>query len=213
MIENVDLATRAFCMIRDEITAGVHPAGTPLQLPHLSRRLGVSQTPIREALLRLAEKQYLEKNSARSYVVKQVSKRQFFKLSEIRAEIEAKTVAEMIEDGLDFALDAMAGIYDEQAQALAEGAYGRALILNRDFHGHYLRRSDTPQVAEFVEDICVIAGPILQGLKHNRLSQDKDKHFHRYLLDAIARHDVQAAVSVVRDDVMRNATRICSLMC
>ncbi|OLP62013.1 GntR family transcriptional regulator [Xaviernesmea oryzae] len=48
-------ATQIFDMLRAEIVASHLPPGTPLQDKMLIERFGVSRTPVREALIRLAE--------------------------------------------------------------------------------------------------------------------------------------------------------------
>lgn len=111
-IERSDLTAKVFRVIRDDITAGKYEPGTPLQLPQLVKELGVSQTPIREALLRLAEKEYLEKSNSRSYVVRSLTKQQLFKISEIRADLEAKIIKDMILNKQSFQLEVMRDIYD-----------------------------------------------------------------------------------------------------
>ncbi|NMM82204.1 hypothetical protein B2J86_14920 [Acidovorax sp. SRB_14] len=211
-IENIDLTARVFTHIRDAITAGKYEQGTPMKLPQLSKELGVSQTPIREALIRLAEKEYLEKAGSRSYVIRAVSKQQYFKLSEIRAELEASIIQQILKEELPFNLSGWQDIYDLQAEAMESGDYEQGLILNRNFHGYYLSQSNIPQVAEFVENICVIAGPILHSLKGNRFTTDKEKHFHAHMLKAFEKRDPVMAADAVRSDIMVNAERICSLM-
>lgn len=211
-IERSDLTAKVFRVIRDDITAGKYKPGTPLQLPQLVKELGVSQTPIREALLRLAEKEYLEKSNSRSYVVRSLTKEQLFKVSEIRADLEAKIIKDMILNKQPFQLEVMRAIYDRQAEELLAGNYEQALILNRDFHGHYLSLSNIPQAASFIENICVILGPVLHGLKYNRFIEDKDEHFHNQMLLAIEASDADRAAQAVRSDVMENAKQICRLM-
>lgn len=211
-IERSDLTAKVFRVIRDDITAGKYEPGTPLQLPQLVKELGVSQTPIREALLRLAEKEYLEKSNSRSYVVRSLTKQQLFKISEIRADLEAKIIKDMILNKQSFQLEVMRDIYDRQSDELFAGNYEQALILNRDFHGHYLGLSNIPQAASFIENICVILGPVLHGLKYNRYIEDKEEHFHNQMLLAIEAGDGDRAAQAVRNDVMENAKQICRLM-
>jgi DNA-binding GntR family transcriptional regulator len=51
----MSVAAQVFEMLRQEIIVAVLPPGAPLSEHALSQRFGVSRTPIREALLRLAE--------------------------------------------------------------------------------------------------------------------------------------------------------------
>ncbi len=211
-IEYLDLTHQVFTILRNKITSGEFTHGEPLKPTHLSKKLGVSPTPIREALLRLAEKEYIEKNDSRSYVIKKVSRLQYMQLSILRAQLETQIIRKIIEEDWVGDVDALENIYNEQCKAMESGDYGKGLILNRDFHGHYLRWADIPQVAEFVENICVIAGPILSHLKGRRLTTSKDQHFHAQLLSAIKAMDVEKAVKAVENDIIANAERTCSFM-
>lgn len=212
VIEKTDLTDRVFSYLRDAITAGKYKHGTPMRLPQLSAELGVSQTPVREALIRLAEKEYLEKTGSRSYVIRTILKLEYLKLSEIRADIESTIIQQIINEKLPFNLTMFQRIYDDQTNAMQSGDYGQGLILNREFHGFYLRHSNIPQVAEFIENICVIAGPILHSLKGNRFTTEKDKHFHAHMLKAFEQKDPEKASEAVRNDIMVNAERIFNLM-
>lgn len=211
-IENIDLTERVFQYVRDAITAGKYEHGRAMKLPQLSQDLGVSQTPVREALIRLAEKGYLEKSGSRSYVIRTVSKEQYFELSKIRADMEASMIQRIIKNKLPIDMNTLQDIYDRQFEAMDSGNYEQGLILNRDFHGCYLSQSNIPQVVEFVESVCVIAGPILHGLKDRRFTTDKNTHFHAHILTALEKRDSKLAAEAVRSDIMKNAERICSFM-
>lgn len=47
------IADRAYTALRDAMTGGLIPAGTQLSVPEIARRLGISRSPVREAVQRL----------------------------------------------------------------------------------------------------------------------------------------------------------------
>jgi len=61
------LGERVYDLLTDEIVSGQIEAGTPLREVSLSERLGVSRTPVREALRRLAEAGLVVTELNRSY--------------------------------------------------------------------------------------------------------------------------------------------------
>lgn len=67
-------------------------------------------------------------------------------------------------------------------------------------------------IADFVENICVIAGPILANLKDRRLTNAKDQHYHAQILNALRTRDADKAAQAVHLDIMANAERTCSFM-
>jgi len=68
----VSLADRVYQTLREHMCSGSLPSGQPLREPGLAALLGVSRTPVREALGRLASEGLLE-SDGRSFVVPTLS--------------------------------------------------------------------------------------------------------------------------------------------
>ncbi|MYY10723.1 FCD domain-containing protein [Streptomyces sp. SID4919] len=83
-------AGRAYAQLRSEILDGVLPPGTPLFEVEQSERLGVSRTPVREALSRLVAEGLAEPSAKRGLVVTQVDDRDVRSLFELRSCLEAQ---------------------------------------------------------------------------------------------------------------------------
>ena len=80
------LTARAYAQLRDAIVDGQLPPGEPLYEIHLADRLGMSRTPVREALKVLTRDGYLEELPSRGYGVPRRSLddlREFFELREV----------------------------------------------------------------------------------------------------------------------------------
>ena len=69
MIQSASLADRVFEHLENAIYTGVYPAGAVLTETYLSQELGVSRTPVREALRRLAQERLIEETGKGSRVV------------------------------------------------------------------------------------------------------------------------------------------------
>ena len=68
--------------------SGELPGGTPLQERKLALRLGVSRTPMREALARLESKGLVERQLNRFLIVRQLSMREFIEVLNVRKLLE-----------------------------------------------------------------------------------------------------------------------------
>lgn len=79
---------RAYSALREEILDGALPAGTVLAEVEQSTRLGVSRTPLREALTRLASDSLVSTHSGRGVVVTDVSLDRVRELFEVRQALE-----------------------------------------------------------------------------------------------------------------------------
>jgi GntR family transcriptional regulator, carbon starvation induced regulator len=94
---------RAFDLLRQDILNGVFIPGQPLPVSDLSDRYGLSATPLREALSRLAEKQLVVASANRGWRVAPVSLAEFEDISRARHAIESALLDDaMAQGGLDW---------------------------------------------------------------------------------------------------------------
>jgi DNA-binding GntR family transcriptional regulator len=87
---------RAYAQLRDSVIDGGLRPGEPLYEIHLAERLGMSRTPVREALKVLARDGYLEELPSRGYTVPRRSLddlREFFELREVLESSAARYAA------------------------------------------------------------------------------------------------------------------------
>ena len=87
VFKTVSLADQVFEKLEDDIIAGVYPRGEILTELKLVEQLGVSRTPIREALRRL-EQERLIQDSGKGSVVLGITTQDLIDIMEIRQRIE-----------------------------------------------------------------------------------------------------------------------------
>lgn len=74
--------------LENDILSGIYPRGEVLTELKLCERLGVSRTPVREALNRLKEQQLVEETSSHGVVVRGISEQDLLDIYEIRRRVE-----------------------------------------------------------------------------------------------------------------------------
>ncbi|GAB4098724.1 GntR family transcriptional regulator [Sinomonas halotolerans] len=107
---------RAYASLRDDIVEWRLPPGTVLGEVEQAERLGVSRTPLREALARLAADGLASAQKGRGVVVSDISLARIDELFELREALEAKAAALAAQRG-DRAR--FAGLRDRLASAAA----------------------------------------------------------------------------------------------
>ena len=100
MHKTISLADQIFERLESDILTGVYPIGSVLTELSLSEDLGVSRTPIREAVRRL-EQEHLVEPSSKGVVVLSITPHDAMIIYDIRIQVEglaAKSCAENITD-------------------------------------------------------------------------------------------------------------------
>jgi len=114
---------RAFELLRCDILNGTFAPDQPLPVSDLSDRYGLSATPLREALSRLAEKQLVVASANRGWRVAPVSLAEFEDISRARLAVESALLGDAIDQGgLDWESAIVGAHYRLQQTALPLGA-------------------------------------------------------------------------------------------
>jgi DNA-binding GntR family transcriptional regulator len=177
----------AYERLRDDIIQWRLQPGTPLGEVEVSARVGVSRTPVREALSRLIAEGLVSNNSGRTAVVAPVSHahvRQLFELREA-LEMQAARLAARRRDPKDFEelkRDLLAGehvedlsgadtsyVLADRLDAAIDRAMNNEYLLGalKDIRGHLIRvrrhaHSNPGRLAQAAAEHVLIVGAILQ---------------------------------------------------
>ncbi|WP_299558511.1 GntR family transcriptional regulator [uncultured Mycolicibacterium sp.] len=189
---------RAYEWIRDAILGGAFAEGEFVDEVALADRVGTSRTPVREALQRLQAERFVDLVPRRGAQVRVVT------VVEMREIYQARFVLES--DALRNICQRQAGTPDAARELLSEmeevgraGDWNRFARLDQLFHSEIVRRQGNAVIAELYESLQ----PRQIRLAIRTLSEAPSRLTtiegeHRELVDALDRHDGEAAVDVLR---------------
>jgi DNA-binding GntR family transcriptional regulator len=192
--------------LRSEIVAGELPAGTRLRQVEIARRLGVSTTPVREALAALQREGLVQLHPQRGAVVFLPSVDDLREHYEIRIALEELAVgkaAEHFERAWAAPLEAL--LQEMRTGPPAE----RYLQLNQQFHSELYSRSGRERLVEMIAALRDASSAYLNILRATRDFPvgHLDEEHHDILQACLAR-DPAAASAAVRDHLMRTVDRV-----
>ena len=176
--------------LHDRIREGGLRSGSVLRETELAAELGVSRTPVREALRLLAADGLVEVRANRSAVVRSLDPDQLRQLFQVREALETLAV-ELAAGNLsdeDFEkLDALHRAADDPARRAA------ARRFDLELHGTIARRSGNPLLAAEIERLHDLV-ELVRDQVGDRLNALAVAHRqHRKILDALRRRDGAAA--------------------
>lgn len=198
--------------IEEQIFNGHYQDGDRLDEVRLAEQFGVSRTPFREALQRLARSGLVELVPRRGAFVRQPGPVELMEMFEVMAEFEAvcgRLAAKRISDA------ALADLHDANAKCqLAVTARDPAsyYVENERFHKIIYRESGNGFLATETGNLHRRLQPFRrQQLRlRGRMAQSMEEH--RAILDALERGDCEAAANALRGHVAIQGEKFYSLL-
>jgi DNA-binding GntR family transcriptional regulator len=178
-------------LIRRRIFDGTYRAGNYIRLDQLAAELGISVTPVREALFGLRAEGLLTQQPRRGFVVLPVTRRDIADVAEVQAHIGGELASRAAGRITDDELRELARIQRQLEQAYAAGDHDRAVRLNHEFHRGVNVAAGSPKLAQLMSHTTRYAlesvFPTVKGWPE-RSARD-----HRRVLAALKKRDGEQA--------------------
>lgn len=190
-----DLGEQAYGRIRAAIREGRLEPGIRLTESALTRRVGASRTPVRQAIARL-EAEGLLTRDARGLSVTRPDHAQVVELYVMRELLEGAAARLAAQHASETEIAAMAELVDGEPACFGDGAALAALnqrlhgLLYLGAHNRYLLRS----LDQLSATMALLPSLLTQGGRAEEAHAE-----HRALLAALARRDGDAAEAAARD--------------
>lgn len=210
---SISIADQIFEQLERDILSGKYPRGEILSELRLSEELGVSRTPIREAIRRL-EQEHVVEESGRGVVVVGITREDMLDMYEIRLRIEglaAERAAERIsaEDLAEMreATD-LQRFYVER-----QGNQNSDEIKNLDsrFHDRLYRASGSKELYNMLSSLHKKMTKFRMASVSERSRALLSVEEHEAILDALGRRDPEAARLAVEAHVANARDRMKSM--
>lgn len=195
----VSLKDKAYATIKDAILTLKLEPGMPLVESELAEQLGISKTPVRDALQELEREGFVTRILFKGTYVTAVTPKDVTEVFELRAVLEglaARSSAPLFSaqelDRLDEILTAAEG-------ALACGDLSLCSDLGQKLHLAIIEKADNERLAQIIRNLDdhVKRFRIVSDAIHGRLSKSVKEH--RRVLDGLCRRDPDAAEQAMRD--------------
>lgn len=201
-ISRANLSEAAYRAMRDALTEGRLRPGAALPLRPMSRRLGISVTPMREAMLRLASERALTIDARGAASVPVLQGGQVEEIRALREDLEGRAAAQAALGASAAGVDGLARINDHLIARHAARDFAEAVRANTRFHLALARLGGSPILADLVEGLWVRSGPLLWHSGERRAPRwTPGPHFD--LLAALRAHDPDAARAAMQADAAR----------
>lgn len=184
-----------YSRLRDAIVDGTFQPGEQVRDVDLAAWLGVSRTPVREALLRLEQTGLVVAEPGRSTTVSTLDRRALRDARDVVAAMHEVAAREAVASLTADDLAAMQAANARFAEAIGAGDVEAALQADDEFHGVLVRVAANRALNAVLEQFT----PVLRRAELLRFSSDEGQASvarHEELLRHCAAGDVEAAAAV-----------------
>lgn len=178
--------------LRDAIVDGTFAPGEQLRDGDLAAWLGVSRTPVREALLRLAETGLVTAQPGRSTTVTSLTERSVREARDVVAAMHQLAVREAVDSLTEDDLETMRAANVRFRAAIAEGNVDAALAADDDLHAVPVAVAANRALSTVLDQFTAVLRRA-ERLRFSTVDAEASADRHDELIAACADRDVQRA--------------------
>ncbi|MBB6479606.1 GntR family transcriptional regulator [Spirochaeta isovalerica] len=179
--------------------------GDKLQKKELAEILGVSITPVSEALNRLIREGIVEQREKRDLFIRVFTTADMVELFEVRAGLEGTALHICMEKLNDREWEPLLALFDGFDIPVAEDRYEEYQLKDREFHSSLLKLSRNNLIQEFIDRCDFILRCYSRGLIRE---PDETLPEHRRIIEAIRSKNADLAQRMIMEHHWRTREKL-----
>ena len=199
-VEN--LSARVYNQIKHLILCNEIMPGQKLHHQELSERLGVSRTPVREALTRLVQEGYVSFLPNRGFTCKEIRIQEAEELYDLREALEAFAVEKAIAKLTAASLDQLRKKMNSYGRDVQKRFTRERLVYDQDVHMQIIQLAENETLTNTLSHVFerIVLKRRTDGLYDPARGLTAHEE-HMRLLDAMQQRNVSAAVAIIREHI------------
>ncbi|WP_342640639.1 GntR family transcriptional regulator [Rhodoligotrophos ferricapiens] len=207
-----NLTERVYRELRSALMEGRFWPGHRFKIRELAASLGVSETPVREALMQLVREKGLIMEAARSITVAGLTLSQYLELRDIRLMLEGMAAEAATVRITDEEIAELAALHEQLIEAERSGRWFDAVKANWAFHYGLYKVASRPELLAIIEGIWLRNGPLVNYQYPNARPTYPGRHRHLDILDALRARDAVAVRQHIQNDMLEGGRLLVQLL-
>lgn len=208
------LAEQAYEELQEKIVSGQLPAGRRLFPEELAGELAISPTPVKEALVRLAQNGFVDAASRRASVVRRFTIADIREIYDARFLIEGHALetamaAGRITPNVIAQLELIVERQIEELSRQTSEGLGEAIRLDREFHGLIVDMGDNRLLASW-HGIVLLQTQTIRNYSLSRYALERVRREHGEIVEALRGGDAQSSIGALRAHLMASCKEFTS---
>jgi DNA-binding GntR family transcriptional regulator len=149
-VNRASLREQVYEILRDQLDTGALKPGSVIRQDEIASKLGVSRTPLREALLRMEQEGFVVIKPRSGILVRRLNEQTIRNLYQMIGALEASVLVTESASLTDEKIAAMRAHNEEGRAALAADDFDRYYVANLALHNSYLQLSNNRELIQAV---------------------------------------------------------------
>lgn len=202
------LGDTAYGELKERLSRGVYRPGDKLTVRSIAEALGVSSTPARDAINRLAADNAVIYAGPKTVIVPVLTEADLREITLIRIALEGLAAQLSIDNCRTEDIEKLREIQAHINAALDGGAYGQALWHNKEFHFLVYRLSRMPHLVSMIEALWLRVGPSFYGLYPEFAEAKHGVRNHEMAIEALIDRDGGGLRAAFENDIRDGYRRL-----
>jgi DNA-binding GntR family transcriptional regulator len=176
--------------LQHEIVSGRHIPGQRIFIENISRGMGVSPIPVREAFAMLEAGGFINSDKKRGYLVNELSESNLREILKIRLLLECAAGEQAAQCPSEQAADRLEEIQSRYIAARTTNDFEALLKTNKEFHHAIYREADMPILKSQIDRLWDRVSPYYH-IMFRQVEKPNPVigiHYHQRMIDAIRNH-------------------------
>lgn len=196
---------KAYAAIRASILSGEFPPGDHLKEEQLAARIGISRTPVREALRRLNAEAVVEFVPNQGAFVAKWSAEEVRDIFQMRSLLEGLAVERAARYATEAQVEELSALAEEMialGAAPGEGTIQRIAEANSRFHQTIIAAASSARLSAVIAQIIQIPVVLRTFHRYDPHALQRSLFHHREIVAALRARDGEWAASVMRSHIL-----------
>ncbi len=213
----VNIREEVYKLLRDRILRHEYPPGYRFDLSELENQLGISRTPLKEALHRLEVEGLIEIRPRRGTYVVDISSEQIAESFDVRRILECAAAEIAVEEASDEDIQSLRDISHQMSELLVSDAYQTIISdyidLDRDFHKALINLAGNKRLTQIWTQLDTHVQIV--RVRQNFVRSDSQQYTeteHEAILQAFEQRDPEKLTQAVAEHIELSKTRTLKVM-
>lgn len=202
------LHEKAYSSLRNALRTGRFRPGQAMTIRGLGKELGVSATPVREALQRLIASHALKVLPNRTVIVPPLTRERCEEIAKVRLRLEGLAGREAVKSITDQAVKSLVSRKNRMERAIKDRNLSSYLQNNEEFHSTIYQVAQMPFLNQMIDLAWLQIGPWFNLLAVEGNFYDNANASHELIIDRLVARDAEGVEAAIQQDINQAARHI-----